>query len=252
MTEHKDHALAASGRTAAVKDIGTKLRTSHLALGRMFQSRPVLGGDEGFACEPFRDGLLADRRTTHEVGNPVGEFALASGDLDGGLKGRDVARLGVLRFLHEHPRYTTGVVRVNNSSGVPSGVAVCTVTSMVARLRKKPMERADTTQEEAKRGPDNMTLGERMQLCMDAKSRRLGREYKQKDLLLEVNELLGRDANSEDAVITQQGLSLILNNKRSESNATPAFAVVLECEALWLQYGVGPTSYIESSLRKRR
>lgn len=239
-----------SGSTVAAEDIGAKLRARYLPIGSVLEGRPILGSDERLAVEPGGNGLLADRRALHEGGDSLRERALAAGDLDGGLQGGDVPQLGVLRFLHEHPRYTTAVVRVNNCRRVPMNEHACTVVSVVPRLRKKLMERADTALRQAERSSDGKTLGERMRLCMDAKSREIGRPYRQKDLLADVREILGKSVDS-DKAFSQQAISLILLNKRAESFATPVFAKVFKVEALWLAYGIGPATYIESMLTKK-
>jgi hypothetical protein len=134
-------------------------------------------------------------------------------------------------------------------SCVPKNKASCTVLPVSTKQRITTARHEESPQAE-NRGADGLTLGERLQRCMQVKSRKLGRTYMQKDLLADANRAAGRGPDDEP-VITQQGLSLILKNKRFESAATPAFAAALEVEALWLQYGVGPASYLDTLTAKK-
>lgn len=99
-------------------------------------------------------------------------------------------------------------------------------------------------------GADGLTFGDRLRKCMEVEGRARGQEYRQSDLITEASRLLGRDPEK-DPVITQQGLSLILSNKVSESHATTAFAKLLKVESMWLQYGIGPASYLDAVLGKK-
>jgi hypothetical protein len=216
-----------------IENIGAQVRTSDLLICDVFDSGPVFGGDQDFTSQPFGDSLLTEGGSTHELSDAFCKGGLATRDLDRTLKRNNV------RFLHEHPKYTTTVVHVNDYCCMPGNKLSCTVLLMPTRTHRGDIPQIVST------SPDGMTLGDRLKRCMAMKARKLGRHYTQNDLLADANIALGRPANAAP-VITQQALSLILNNKRFESAATPAFAAALEVEALWLQFGVGPPSYLEA------
>jgi hypothetical protein len=123
---------------------------------------------------------------------------------------------------------------------------------MAAKPQKQIVHRQMTPKRvrQAAVGADGLTFGDRLRKCMEVEGRSRGQEYRQTDLIAEATRLLGRDPER-DPVITQQGLSLILSNKVSESHATTAFAKLLKVESMWLQYGVGPASYLDSVLGKK-
>lgn len=114
--------------------------------------------------------------------------------------------------------------------------------------KEKPLKRPAAPKSLAV-GPDGYTLPERLQLAMAAKSRQLGREYQQKDLRQDANAAAGRSIGK--PILTQQGLSRIMNGLVSESAAAPALAAALGVNALWLQYGTGPITMLEG-LKKNR
>lgn len=228
-------------RLIAAKDIGSQVVARNLLSSDVLESGPVLGGDQVTLTEPLGHGLLADGGAGHERSDALGQSRLAAGDFDGLFKRDNV------RFLHEHPKYTTYVVSVNNLSRVQENNLSCTVLYMPAHAKKRlpvTIEQPNGDGVAVIRGADGLTLGERLQRCMLTKSRKMGRRYTQKNLIADATRAAMRPPD--DEVITQQGLSLILKNKRFESGATPALAAALEVEALWLQYGAGPASYLES------
>jgi hypothetical protein len=74
-------------------------------------------------------------------------------------------------------------------------------------------------------------------------------EYGQVDLIADATRAVGRNPDREDErVISQQGVSLILNNKVSESHASIAFALVFGVEPAWLQYGIGEPTVLRKLL----
>lgn len=226
-----------SGRLHAPEHVGPQVRSRHSTIGRKLNRRPVLGSDQGFVAQPLGDGLLTERRTVHKLGDTFRERRLAARDLDSAPQGGNVV------LLHKHRGYTTSVVGVNNIRGVPKEEGVCTVLNMPRTQQKTAVPPEADAQ--INRDSQGRTLGDRIALAMQVKSRKLGHKYLQKDLLADTNKAAGRGKDDEP-IITQQGLSLLMQNRRSESTVTPALAVALEVEALWLQYGVGPASYMES------
>lgn len=226
-----------SGSLVSPENVGAQMKARNLLAGDVLNSRPVLGRNLCPLSQPVGDGLLADGRPAHEFRDAIGQGDLASGDLNRPLEGNNV------RFLHDHPNYTTSVVTVNNRSRVPKHKGPCTVLYMPAAIKKAELPDRSP---EIIRGPDGLTMGERIKACMEAKGRKLGRKYSQRELVTEVNRVAGR------RVMVQQGLSLLLHNKRTDSGATAALAVVLEVEALWLAYGMGPKTYLEAALSKTK
>lgn len=234
-----------SGSPHAPEHIGPQVHSSYSTVRNGLDRRPIFGGDQGLVAKPLGNGLLADSRTVHELGNTFSERCLGARDLDGPLQSDNVV------FLHTRRRYTTIVVGVNNNRGMPPKKRRGTVIAMPRVQHKvvvKPPIEGDELQ--ARRGPDGLTLGERIELCMKNKSRKIGRPYLQKDLLADANRAAGRGPN-DPPVISQQGLSLIMRGRRSESTATPALAAALEVEGVWLQFGYGPASYLEALVRQK-
>lgn len=227
-----------SGSLVVSEDIRPKVVARNFLVCNVFDRRPVFGGNQALTAQPIGNGLLADGWTLHEAGDSIRESNLTASDANCALKSDNV------RFLHDYRRYTTQVVHVNNLADVPKNKTACIVRFMaVAQERHQVQPKRERI---AVRGPDGMTLGERLVIAMKARGRASGKEYRPRDLLLECQKLVGRP------VITQQGLSLILTNQTSESPATAAFAAVLGVNDLWLQYGIGPVSFIDSMAKTAR
>lgn len=248
--DHMFPVLSGSGDSGTVKlsspeNFRTEISASDQSPSDMLESGPVFGSNQLLEPKPLRNELLADGGPIHELGDPLGQGGLTASDLN-----RSAERGNVLLF-HKRREYTTNVVPVNDSCRVPKNQETCTVLLMPLKQQKAIVRHAKEPKNDQQviRGPDGLTLGERLERCMALKSRKLGRPYLQKDLLEDTNRAAGRSTNDRP-VITQQGLSLIMKNRRSESAVTPAFAAALEVEALWLQYGVGPPSYLQALIDK--
>lgn len=229
------------------EDVRTEMTACNLLGCDLLKSRPVLGVKENLVLDPFGDRLLPERRAVKSGGELRCKRRLtATGNLDSATKG------GNVRFIHEHPFYTTRVVRQYDPGCVHSDRPVATVLPMPVAREKAPAEAPRKLRvRQAARGPDGYTLGERLWACIRTKARQLGipvEDYTQTRLIAEATRAVGRDPET-DPIITQQGLSLILNNKTSESPAAVAFAVVFGVEATWLQYGYGEPNYISRALK---
>jgi hypothetical protein len=221
-----------SGSISATVNVGSQVSARHAPLRNKLDRWPILGIDQGLVAQPLGNGLLADRRTIHELGDTFSKGGLAAGDLDG------TAQRGNVVFLHNRREYTTKVVRVNNLKCVPVSSETCTVTAMGVTARKRPAK-VEPQEKEAIRDTEGRTLGDRLKIGMAAKARMLGRAYVAKDLLEDASLAVGRGSD-DPPVVSQQALSKIMTNRSSYSEATPAFAQVLGLNALWLAYGVGP------------
>lgn len=234
-----------SGSLIAIEDIRTEIQARDLLPSDMLNSRPVLSLESDFFPKPPADGLLGDSRPLHEFGNAACKSLLASSDVNGALKSSNVI------YIHEH-KHTTKVVSVNNSSRVPNHKRSCTVLPMAPRTKQvmRAPKEADTKVRQAAKGPDGLTLGQRIDIAMEARSRALGRKYTYTELRRDASIAAGRSGGEEDEVISQQNLSLVVNNKNSESGATPALAAALMVPAMWLGYGVGPSSIIDELMRE--
>ena len=236
---------AGPGKLCWTENIRPEICTSHLPCCDVLESRPVLSLDQNLVTKPLGDGLLPECGSIQNLAEPLSQGDLAAGNLDRPLQSSNV------RFIHNHARYTTRVVSVNNLGRVPDHKAPCIVLKMPAKKQKQLIAPAKTERVRvAVRGADGLTFGERLQKCMDARSRAIGREYRPKDLRADATRLLGRDPD-EDPICTQQALSLILKNKVSESHTATAFAKLFEVESMWLQYGIGPATYLDSVLRTK-
>lgn len=234
------------GTLAPPVDIGTQVRTGDPAGSNRLKSRPILRRKKRLVLQPLRDGLLRDGGSIHELSDAFREGGLAAGDIDSAPKGGNVL------LFHKSQSYTTRVVRVNESSRVPKNNEVCNVLSMPVSPRKRALPKSEQLPEGAALvGPDGLTLGDRLRLGMQARSQAIGRTYTAKDLLADASAVAGRGPN-DPPVQTQQALSKILNNRVSESAAVPAYAAVLGLNSLWLQYGTGPRSFIETLQKARK
>lgn len=214
----------------------SQMNTSHLGVSRILDSGPVVGINKQFPAEPLGYGLLAEGRTLHELSNAVGERGLAANYFNGALEGGDVG------FIHGRRVCTTMVVDVKGFGCSTANKVACNVIAM-PQLRQKN-QKAERVRE-AKPGPDGRTLGDRVNMAMRARSRMLGREYTPAELRADASRSVGLDPDKGQFILTQQALSLILTNQTSESPAAIAMASALGVNALWLQYGRGPASYLE-------
>lgn len=235
------------------KDVGAQLGSTDLTGGNVLKGGPIFGFDEDLLTQPLGDGLLSQGWAAKEVGQAFRKGSLASRDLDRPLQG------GNVRFIHEHARYTTRVVQVNNQGRMTHYNGGCTVLPMVSKRSNAVVapkaEHGKPRVRLADVGPDGKTLGDRVRIGMEARARQLGlrpEDYGQKELLAEANRAVGRNVEAGDRpVLTQQALSLILNNKVSESHASIALALVFAAEPAWLQYGIGDPSYLHRGLKKK-
>jgi hypothetical protein len=236
----------------APEDIGTQLSSSDLTASDVLEGRPILSIEQSLLAKPFGDGLLRKSRPLEVISQAFGQGRLTAANLD-----RPLERCNV-RFLHEHPKYTTVVVPVNNPGRVTGPPNGCTLLVMPATKRKTASESAikPLRIRQAAIGPDGRTFGDRLRACMTQRARQLGRatkDYTQFDLINEATRAVGRNPDREEEwVISQQGLSLILNNKVSESHAAIAFAMSLGVEPAWLQYGIGPPSFADRILNSSK
>ena len=176
-----------SGSLVASENIRAQITASHLAVCGGLKSGPVLGLDESLVTQPLGNRLLLQRRAVHRARKPRGKRRLAPGNLDGATKGSNV------RFIHEHPLYTTRVVRVNDLGCVHYTGPMATVSCMPATKRKEQFGRPKRVREAAK-GPDGLTFGDRLRACMLNRARALGRapdDYTQNDLIEEATRAVG-------------------------------------------------------------
>jgi len=243
--------MSANKNGTVSEHVRAQLGTANLTTRDELKSGPILGFNFDFLAQPFGDGLLRQRGPLQKVGEAFGKGGLATRNLDRSLQGSNV------RFIHDHPQYTTQVVRVNNLGRVTHHNGGCTVVPMPTRRSNAATSSAKPAAtsriRQAKVGPDGKTLGDRVRACMILRARQLGidpDDYGQKELITEASRATGRNLqNGDKAIMTQQALSLILKNKVSESHASIAFAMVFGVEAAWLQYGIGKPSYIERLLK---
>lgn len=243
-SESSTHVQAESGSLIATEHIGTKVLSRDLSASDVLECGPIFSSDQCFVGQPFGNGLLRERRSTHEFAQAIGEGRLALRDFD-----RSFER-GNVRFIHDYEGYsrTTPVVKHHNPGRVLADNVGCTVLCMPASSKPQKIR-----VREAMRGADGKTFGERVQACMTLRARQLGvpdDDYGQADLIADATRAVGRNPDREDdRVISQQGLSLILNNKVSESHAAIAFALAFGVEAAWLQYGIGTPTALERLLK---
>lgn len=245
--------MGAPGKLPVLGYVRPELPPSDLTASDMSESGPVLGFDAGLLAEPLGDGLLTDRRPLQKLRKTRRKSGLTASNLDRSLE------CGNVRFIHNARAYTTRVVEVNDKGCVPPHNNGCTVLYMPDRKVKSaaaPVTRNPAPRiREAELGPDGNTLGDRLKLAMTNYARSHGRGnfegYSQTEWVEMATRAVGKDPEKV-LVMTQQNLSLILNNKSSGPDGVIAFAVLLGVEAAWLQYGIGPPTYIDKQLSAGR
>lgn len=99
-----------------------------------------------------------------------------------------------------------------------------------------------------------MRLGDRFRAAMAMYARSHGRDvedFTQTDWVRLASQAVRKDPDTEP-VMSQQNLSLILNNESAGQQGIVAFAQLLGVEAAWLQYGIGPATFLEKQIRSSR
>lgn len=238
-----------SGNLLRCENVNSQMSASNFAVSGPLDSRPVDGIEQSLVLQPFGDRLLADGGAIQELPEPLCESGLGTPSFqDGALESSDSSGVNSnIRFIHNHRRYTTRVVDVNNLGRVPDDNSGCIVLKMTAKKQKLPMPSVKQRRPKVEPGVDGLTLGDRIKKCMDARSRAIGHKYTQNDLVADASRIVGQDPER-NPVITQQALSKIIKNKTDASKGTIAFAKVFGVESMWLQYGVGPATYLDSAL----
>lgn len=198
----------------------------HLIASGMLDGRPPLRIEKNLALQPVGNGLLADSWPVEKGADSPSKFGLASGDINGPPEGGNVA------WLHERREYTNRFVNVKPVCVTENNLA-CTVLQMpVAKRKPQPKVRRVAIP-----GVDGKTLGQRVAEAMAYEAGRRGIEYRQVDLLEDVNRLYG--SPPDDPEIDQQLLSAILRNQVSKSSITPMIARACHVNSIWLARGIG-------------
>lgn len=223
----------------ARKNVGTKIPSSDDSIGRSFDSRPPFRVEQNLLSQPVRDVLLASLAAT-ERAQPLSKLRLPPGDLDRPTKSGNVS------FLHDWTKYTNRIVSATTPFVGHGNKDVCKVLPMTTgrsnALRKlvRPPPKARPPKRQAIPGPDGLTLGQRLTIAIAHETGRRGREYRQVDLLADVNRLAGR--RKDDPLLTQQMLSAIMRGTVTRSSSTAFLAVACHVNPLWLGEGVGKMS----------
>jgi hypothetical protein len=219
----------------ARENVGSEIHASDLSVSRKLNRGPPLGFEQDLVVDPVRDVLLA-RGSEPVLTHASRQSSLGSpGDLDGSLQSGNVG------FIHRHPKYTNGFVRVNNSVCVTPHKEACSVLDMATSRQKQapPMRppKAPSSKRVAKPGSDGQTLGQRVAMAMAFATGRRGQEYTEADLLSDVNRLAGAPLDS--PLLSQQALNAIRNNKVSRSAFSHLIAKACAVNADWLAFGIG-------------
>lgn len=223
-----------TAKLAATKDFWTEISPSDFTLGNVRERRPVLGLDKDLLVEPIRDGLLADGRPVHELGEALGQGRLAARDVDGAPERSNV------RFLHDAGEYTNRFVAVNNPVCVTDHKSACIVLPMRRSTKRKNVSvqrrnvKIANSVRLARPGPDGKTLGQRIRIAMAHKSAVVGFEYTQA--------MLTRDVASRKKIPDDNGLQQTISAAMRTSNTckyTPAIAAITGVSTEWLADGNG-------------
>lgn len=217
--------------------IRPEITPSNGAVSSGLEGNPPIRTDESLFTQPVRNDLLASGGFAGlpQLGSELGLGAAS--DIDGALKRSNVS------FLHEHAKYTNTFVRATTVFVCDNNKEACTVLDMTSHARKlaklpvaAPKAHAKK-KKVAKPGQDGKTLGQRLELAMAYESGRRGHEYRQIDLLDDVNRLA--KAPSDSPVLTQQGLSAIMLNTVTRSAYSHLMAAACHVNPIWLAEGAG-------------
>jgi hypothetical protein len=229
-----------------LKKIGAQIPTSHSSVSGLLDRLPPLRGNSDLLVEPVPDEGLA-RLAVRELPHSFGQLGLgAASNLDSSLQSLDVV------LVHGSAEYTNGFVSVNNSvcgndnpACVTSNKTVCNIVDLAAiraekvaksALKLKSAQKpkpASKPKKTAIPGIDGKTVPQRIREAMiyHAGAMRM-REYRQADLVRDVNEIYRAE------ILSQQNMSAIMNSS-SYSNFIPLIAKACGVSAVWLAYGVG-------------
>lgn len=218
------------------KNVGTEISPRDDVVSSELDSRPPFGIKKDLLIDPVRNELLASLLPS-EGPQSLSQVGLLPADLaNGALQSDNV------RFIHEHPKYTNRFVFATIPFVRQPDKEVCTVLGMTTTARRRiraPIKAPKTTtkKRQAKPGRDGKILGERLALAMAHETGRRAREYKQADLLDDVNRLAGGPADA--PLLSQQMLSAIMTGLVSRSSFSPFMAAACHVNPLWLSDGVG-------------
>jgi hypothetical protein len=210
-----------SGNLAASENFRPQLLAADFTASDMREGRPVLGVEERLVVQPVRDGLLTDRGSAEELGEPGRQRGLAAGDLDRSLQS------GNVWFIHTHPLYKHACEPVNKLRCSTANKAACKLLYMSERKRKRvnPMEI----------GADGRTANERLREAFAVSG------FSEAELVRECNRIAGRRPDDESYVSQQT-----INRMRHDlDDAAGSSVLYIIAEALgvrphWLQLGIEP------------
>lgn len=222
---------------AAPENIRPQILTPDFFAGDVFDSWPPLGVEQDFVRDPIGNGLLADGGAVQEIGDALCKGGLIPGNFDCTLKSGDMG--SNVRFIHDRREYTNQFVKVNNPVCVTHYKEPCIVLKMPATKRKQAVKTAAQPKKRRKAipGPDGKTLGQRVAEAMAHESGRRHAEYRQVDLVSDVNKLANIPEDQQGK--TQQSISAIQVGTVSRSWLTPFIAKACHVDALWLANGAG-------------
>jgi hypothetical protein len=216
------------------KEIGTQIPPSDSTARGGLEGNPPSVGNLFPALQPAGNELLA---SALGPGSPHsgGQSFLRAGNSDSASQGSNVV------LLHERRAYTNRVVPATTLFVCEPDKETCTVLSMPNTVRKAVATPQVAPKKRGKKqaipGQDGKTLGMRLELAMAYESGRRGREYRQVDLLADVNRLA--NAPDDKPVLTQQALSAIMLNKVTRSAYAHLMAAACHVNPLWLSEGIG-------------
>lgn len=219
------------------KNIRAQVAPSDCVSGHLLDNRPPIGLQQDSVPQPITDKLLTGLGSTG-LPQASGKLGLVStGEVDRSPQSNNVTR------LHGHPKYTNRFVLATTPFVCHENKEACTVLVMPITAKKpivRPPIAAPKTRpkkRQARPGTDGRTLGDRLAMAMAHETGRRGREYRQADLLADVNHLA--QAPEDDPALTQQMLSAIMRNQVTRSSYTAFMAVACHVNPLWLSDGIG-------------
>lgn len=236
----KNGGMMSASKTTFGEHVWTKITASDGRVGDGLDNGPPLRVEQHVVSDPVTDQLLTGFQVTARCGQSnseaLGESGLAStGDRDGALERSNVVS------LHERRNNTNRFVFSTNPFVRQEHKGVCTVLDMASRSTALKLNRPAGAPKPRKKkrkalpGVDGKTLGQRVAEAMAYKSGRIGREYRDADLLRDVNRL----APAGEIILSQQMLSAIRRNTVTQTSKTPFIAMACGVNAVWLTHGIG-------------
>ena len=228
-----------SGGLFAAEDIRTQIAARNLLVGDVLDGGPPLSLEENLIAQPIRNGRLLDRGSIQERRDPLGQFDLASGDLDGTTQRSNVI------WLHER-QYKPPYDNVKKAPYMTGNKAAYMLDFVAATKKKRSMDDSRIRRVEELRvwAVDNRTANARFTEAFKEWATQVPAgqsDRTQMDLVRACNLIVGLPEDHEPPYVSQPMISQLLGGKVDAS--TSAFLDVLAeamgFRSVWIRTGAG-------------